>query len=349
MSGIDSAAAAFQASMNGTSVGDDEETSGVEDIFPHLSEGPDDENDGAERRTRSKRSVPDADEGDDGDGEGDEDPGEGEGSEDEEGEGDADDADDADDDANGADDQLFAVLVDGEEVEVPLKEALEGYIRTQTFHRRLSKVEEYKKEVEAVAAEVIQNRQKTVESLTRAQKMLELLIPVEPDWDKLYAEDPANARSIQKQFDAYKAQVSSIGAEREKALKEQQEADAKATAAYAASERNKFVAANPNWATRQDMDKDLSSMRRTALATGFSQEEIDTVYDHRMLVLLQKASKYDRMMASRPRPVNKGTKPVKPGAGNKGTASRSFRDAQKTLSRTGSVEDAAAVFSKILR
>ena len=46
------------------------------------------------------------------------------------------------------------------------------------------------------------------------------------------------------------------------------------------------------------LEKEIASMRRTAFAAGFSEQEVATVYDPRMLGILRKASKYDRMMAA---------------------------------------------------
>jgi hypothetical protein len=93
-------------------------------------------------------------------------------------------------------------------------------------------------------------------------------------------------------------------------------------------------------------------MKQTARQEGFSDEEVATVYDSRMLRILQKASKYDRMMAARPRPINKGGKrTVAPGAGNgktRRTAPKGIDRAQKDHARVGSVESAAKVFEKFL-
>jgi hypothetical protein len=94
-------------------------------------------------------------------------------------------------------------------------------------------------------------------------------------------------------------------------------------------------------------------MRRTALTHGFSEEEISQVYDSRMLNVLLKASKYDRMMAARPKPVNRGAtpRPVPSGGGPARTkkSNSNYVSAAKKLSKTGSIDDAAVVFDQIIR
>ena len=43
-------------------------------------------------------------------------------------------------------------------------------------------------------------------------------------------------------------------------------------------------------------------MRKTAMNHGFSEDEIGTTYDERMLSILHKAAKYDKMVANKPLP-----------------------------------------------
>jgi hypothetical protein len=123
-------------------------------------------------------------------------------------------------------------------------------------------------------------------------------------------------------------------------------------AAFAEEESSKFEQMNrKTWSDPKKKSKDLHSMRRTGLASGFSEEELSQVYDSRMLTVLLKASKYDRMMASKPKPVvHAQAKPIPPGAGSakQRTAQKGVTSAMKRLNRTGSIEDAAVVFDQII-
>jgi hypothetical protein len=92
-------------------------------------------------------------------------------------------------------------------------------------------------------------------------------------------------------------------------------------------------------------------MRRTGLTAGFTEEELSQVYDSRMLQVLLKASKYDRMMAAKPKPVVRPQgKPITPGAGSakSRTAQSGVTSAMKRLNKTGSIDDAAVVFDQII-
>lgn len=270
-------------------------------------------------------------------------------------EGDSEDAGDEDDDGDDEGDgevdftQKFEVTVDGKPQEVTLKEALGGYIRTQTFHQRMGALENARKVISQEATKVVEQRDKYAQLCEQMEKELDALVH-EPDWDALFREDPAKARELQKQYDQVRTVRAKLADEKAKAKQENQEYSADELRNYATGEFHKFVAAIPSIKSREDLGKELSSMKRTALSVGFSEEEISTTYDSRMLLVLQKASKYDRMMAARPKAVKRGAKHMTPGSKTpqKGNAPKGMARANKRLSRSGSIDDAAAVFAKLL-
>lgn len=253
-----------------------------------------------------------------------------------------------DDDSDIDLDQKVAVMVDGQETEVSLREALNGYIRTDTFHKRMNEVDGARKIIAAEAQKVVDDRERAIAILAEAEEVLQSLMPKEPDWDALYAADPLAARKLQKQYDEYKAKVDEIKGKRSGIVKEATEKQQKEKLAFAQAEFPKF-AKYAGFKTQDDVKKDTASMRKTALAVGFSEEELSDVLDSRMLIVLHKASKYDRMMANRPKAVKKVTKPVGPGAGSKSTAHKGIIRAQEKLTRTGSIEDAASVFAQMIK
>lgn len=269
---------------------------------------------------------------------------------------DGEDEEDGDKEDDESDDEAlnkkYSVMVDGEEQDVTLKEALEGYIRTDTFHKRMSEAAETQQVVQRAASEVVSNYEYAKQLIDTMEAQMKELVPPEPDWDKLFAEDPAKARNLQKyyqQVEQFKGKLKMQREEANAAIAKHNSAQLKA---FADAESLRFSRLNAkNWGTDpQKKAKDLQSMRRTAIAEGFSEEEVNSVYDSRMLSILLKASKYDRMMAARPKPVNQGsTKPVKPGPGNKRTGRKGVNEAMKRLARTGSIQDAAPVFDQILR
>jgi len=246
------------------------------------------------------------------------------------------------------------VMIDGEEATVPLKEALEGYIRTETFHRRLSEMDEGRKIVQSAAAEVVNNYNYAKQLIETMEGQLKELVPPEPDWDKEFAADPQKARNLQKYYQQVAAFKNKLQTQREEINQKQAAHDAEQLKAYAETEEIRFNRLNSkNWGVDPSRKtKDLQAMRRTALTEGFTEEELNGVFDSRMLQVLLKASKYDRITATKPKPKQMGTKPVPPGPGKRsvnGTGRKGIADAMNKLARTGSIEDAAPVFDQILR
>lgn len=278
-----------------------------------------------------------------------------EGDEDEEEDPDAEDEEDEDGGKKADDDSpRYKIMVDGEETEVSLNEALRGYTRTETFHRRMNQVNEAKQLVADHAQNVIAARNAVIEQYKELEAQVALLMPKEPDWDKLYQEDPVAARDLEKRYRDFQKGVSEIKAQREKVAADQAKADAEEAKRYASTEFPKF-AAKAKWKSEEDAGKDLKAMRRTALQAGFTDEEVSRVYDSRMLHILLKASKYDRIMAQKPRPVSNGKRDGgQPSSRNgavpgKRSAPKNFERAQNRLRQSGSVEDAANVFERIIR
>lgn len=263
-----------------------------------------------------------------------------------------------DDDDDGEDDdpslsEKYEVTVDGEPVEVTLKEALSGYIRQETFHRRLNRLNEAESTLQSQAGELLNDRRKYIAKIDELQKFTDQLIPKEPDWDAEFARDPVAARKLQKQYSDIKAIKDGLSEERGKVTQEQKEDDEKSFLNYRRGENMKLLQAYPHWGGKegdQKMVADLTTMKQSLKDVGFTDEEIKQVYDSRMVKIAMKAARYDRLMANRIKPVKKGNaKPLNSGAGpSTRTAPKGNRKAQESLRRTGSLEAAASVFTDII-
>jgi hypothetical protein len=249
--------------------------------------------------------------------------------------------------------QKYQITVDGKETEVTVKEALEGYIRTETFHRRLSELGENQQIVQRAAADVVQNFQHAKQMIELMEGQMAQLVPPEPNWDDMFKSDPVRARNLQKYYQQVSDFKAKLQQQKEEASAKMSEHENAQLRTYADQESLRFSRLNQkSWGTdpKKKM-KDIQSMRRTALQEGFSEDEIKQVFDSRMLMVLLKASKYDRMIAARPKPIARQVagKAVTPGPGNKRTGHKGLTTAMKTLARTGNVHDAAPVFDEIIR
>ena len=366
--GVDEAAAAFNAAIQSETPSrsgkSGDATGPVETVFRNLGKsetddespakgGGDDEEDliyGKDVQTKGDPRNPRKGEGEDS--ESDDDESDGDGSDGEE----DDDADGTPDAASAEEEAVLArkveVTVDGEPVEVSIKEALEGYVRTETFHRRMNQLDEAKKIVRRAANDAVQNYEYSINLAKEMEAHMDTMIPKEPNWDEEYAKDPVKARELQKYYEKANAFRADLRKQQVEIAKKQYESNAAQLQAFVQEEASKFEQMNrKNWSDPKKREKDMQSMRKTAFAAGFSEEEVSQVYDSRMLQVLLKASKYDRMMANKPKPfVRQQGKPVPPGTGSakQRTVQKGVTSAMKRLNKTGSIEDAAVVFDQII-
>lgn len=323
----------------------------IDDESPTKGGGDDDEEEllYGDKDKGSKAGPRNPREGEDEDSEGDDDESDGDdtGSEDDDSDGDESDVDQT------ADLQRkVEVTVDGEPVEVSLKEALEGYVRTETFHRRMNQLDDAKKIVRRAAADAVHNYEYSVTLAKEMEAYMETMVPKEPNWDEEFQKDPQKARELQRYHEKAKAFREELRGKQAEVFKKQIESNSAQLAAFAEEESRKFEQENSkHWSDPKKKVKDLQSMRQTGLSAGFTEEELSQVYDSRMLKVLLKASKYDRMMANKPKPVVREQKrPIPPGTGSakQRTVHKGVNSAMKRLNKTGSIDDAAEVFTQII-
>jgi hypothetical protein len=244
----------------------------------------------------------------------------------------------------------YKVQVDGEEREVSLNEALRGYQREETFNHRMAQMVEVAKTIDQRGAEAHQTRDAYIQLCQRQEQEFQALIPQEPNWDALYKQDPAGAHALEQNYRHVYGTLNQIRQRREAAQREAYQQSAQQTAAFARAEFDKFRAKN-KLANQTEVDAAITSMRRTLLSHGFSEDEIGSTYDERMMSVALKASKYDKMMANKPFPVQpERNGALQPGASPRigNSAARGMNDAMKRLQATGRVDDAAGVFAQML-
>jgi hypothetical protein len=247
--------------------------------------------------------------------------------------------------------EKYEVIVDGNPVEVSLGEALNGYVRQETFHRRMTELSNFRNTLEEDSRRQQANWGLLMNAKAAYEADVATMLPQEPDWDRAFLENPVEAHRNQKIFQALYAKLNQSRAERAQmeAIKAD-EAD-RQLKKYAVDGFSRFVFDSkiPDEAA---LKKEIQSMRKTAFAAGFSEQEVATVYDPRMLSILRKASKYDRMMAAaKPQAVVPGKgRTLTPGAATPlGNAPRKGLDeASRRLANSGRLDDAVDVFRRLL-
>lgn len=249
------------------------------------------------------------------------------------------------------DGQKYEVIVDGQPQEVTLTEALNGYVRQDTFHRRLNELNQLRASLDADYQHQQQNWQLLMQAKEAYEADVRTMLPPEPDWDREFAINPNEAHRQQKLYQALYGRLAQSQQERTNMGAIHAQSADRQLQKYAVDGFSRFVFES-KIPDEETLKKEIHSMRRTALSAGFSEQEIGTVYDPRMLSILRKASKYDRMMAAaRPRAEVPGKgRTLTPGAATPlGNGRRNGLDeASRRLASSGRLDDAADVFRRIL-
>jgi hypothetical protein len=247
--------------------------------------------------------------------------------------------------------QTFTVKVDGKEVTVTLDELQKGYSRTQDYTRKTQQIAEVRKQVEQETQAVRAEREQYAQLLGALQAQLQSSEP-HVDLERLYQEDPIEWVRQKEVMRERQEKLGAIQSEQQRLSQVAQYEQQRAMEAQFASQQEALLAALPDWKDPKKAKAEKALVIESAKAAGFSDEDLKSVYDHRLVLLLRKAALFDQMVSKRQgiKPVvNNGPRPAKPGAaGRVSTTTESVR-AKQRLAKTGRVDDAASAIELLLK
>lgn len=247
--------------------------------------------------------------------------------------------------------QEIVVELDGKQVTVD--ELKKGYLRQSDYTRKTQQVAEERKALEAELNVIREERSQYEQLLPALQQQLYTMANQEPDWETLYQQDPIGAiqeeRKWRVQMQHRQEQLAAIQAEQVRLNQLHQNEQIKQFEHHLTQERELLLERLPSWKDAKVASAERTKVKEYAKKLGFSADELDAVTDHRAVLGLYKAMKYDEMLAKRNQAKPKQTVPVsKPGSAKVGkVTSEANRDRQR-LAKTGRVQDAARLIEKLL-
>ena len=257
--------------------------------------------------------------------------------------------------------ELYAVTVNGEEVAVSLDELLSGYSRQSDYTRKTQEVANDRKEMESLQQQynsevqkIQQERQQYMDTITNiiSNNSGELEKFSNIDWNALRENDPIEYVTTREQYREAQEKIQGLQNEHARAAQAQQAQNNHAQQEMLKVEKSKLVEALPEWGD-PDKQKDLSAnLQSYAKGQGFTDEELNSLIDHRSVLVLLKAQKYDllqnsdvksKKLKNKPKVIRSGT-----GTSTKKT-DKSKRTAQmKRLKGTGHIDDASALLEDFI-
>jgi hypothetical protein len=217
--------------------------------------------------------------------------------------------DDAETDDTPAEDPVHKVKVNGEEVEVPLSELLKGYSRTEDYKAKTMALADERREVEARKATVERDVQlQYANELKQQVDAFEALDPVlaearQIDWERLKAEDPATFVQLSDavnnrigMIEQHRAKIAEIEGQRAQTLQDEAQAEAKQRMEQAA---NKIVELMPELAEGNAFQEFANNNIGALREYGFTPEEISEAVDDRVLIMADKARRWDALQKAK--------------------------------------------------
>lgn len=249
------------------------------------------------------------------------------------------------------DDIDIDLTVDGEEKKVKLKDLKANYSGNAAIEKRLQEATEAKNH--AVRANQVLFTALNEEA-SRLKKIDEILAkisePEEINWEELRNTNlPKYLLERDRQREANDRRAM-LHQEQQRIQGQQREIAQKAQAEYTAHEAKQLIAKIPDFAEPAKAQVLFTKLTEAGKSYGFAPEEVGGVMDHRQMLVLQDAMKYQELMKKQKavvaKPAKATTTLLRPSASKTSTPSAQIKKAQEKLvakaRATGNVDDVAA-------
>ena len=251
-----------------------------------------------------------------------------------------------------SEDKYYPIKLDGEDMEITLDEALQGYQRQSDYTKKTQALANERKQVEAekdALSRQINQYKQNVDRLVQEQQSQQ---PVEPDWDKLYEDDPLQWMKQKEEIRSQKEKALELQQEQFRLQQQQNQEQQAQMQEYLTQQHTTLVDNIPEWKDPQVMAKEKGEIRRYAQSIGYSDQELSQIYDSRAVLALRagmKASGLSGKGAEKLRPAKEAIRSVTPGTdAQQPRKNTTVSKAKMTLAKTGKMSDAEKIFKHLL-
>jgi len=246
----------------------------------------------------------------------------------------------------------YKVKIDGEEVEVTLDELQSGYSRQQDYTRKTQELAQQRKIIEQQQQELAQRDAIYAQLLPKLEAQLSADLANEPDWNRLYEDDPVGYVREKQLWDERKEKLRATQAENQRLQQEAYQKQQEQLAQFVQYGQQKLLEIVPEWKNPEIAQQEKLAIRDYGINTlGYTAQEMDTIYDYRALLGLRNAWLNDKtVQATKKKPTEKAPARVaRPGAVTKIKSVAPVKRAKQRLAKTGKTSDAAKVFEQMLK
>jgi len=260
--------------------------------------------------------------------------------------------DELDDEQLDSDIQAFTVTVDGKPEEVPLDELIAGYHRYATYTKKSQELAQKRDgfgEEQQALRQTYEQYQQVLSQLH--QQMQAANQPANLDWDALERENPVQWLKLKELERQKSGEIQAVQSEQMRMQQLLAGENDKKLQDHLTVEHSLVLEKIPEWADGDLQANEQRKLVEFGKAVGFSDDELNTIYDSRAVVVLRDAMRYNELTNGDKITAAK-SKIGSVKGGNKETSrrvrSRQVKAKRAQLRKTGKVDDAAALFADIL-
>ena len=231
------------------------------------------------------------------------------------------------------------------------EELVNGYSRQQDYTRKTQELSQQRKTIEQQQAELAQRDAIYSQLLPKMEAQLQGEMANEPDWSKLYEDDPVGYVREKQLWDEKKEKARAIQAEQQRLQDEAMAEQQKLIQQQVEFGQQRILELIPEWQNPEVAAKEKAAIRDYAINTlEYTQQEVDSVYDYRALLGLRKAWLNDKIVETvKKKPTQKAPARVaRPGTVTKKKSVTPVKKAKQRLAKSGKVQDAAKVFEQLI-
>lgn len=210
--------------------------------------------------------------------------------------------------------------IDGQEKQVPLSEVLksyqlEGHVNNKSIELANQRTA-FEQERQAIRTLAQQQLQQNQQLGNIAQQMLNHDFN-RVDWNGLRANNPAEFAALQAEFQQRQQGIQNyMGQLNQQAQYEEQQRQ-QALQQSVAAESERLMNLRPEWRDQAAFAKDRQQMTQYARSLGFQDAELGQIFDHRYMLILHDAARYQALQAATPqalKQVRQAPQMVAPGS-----------------------------------
>jgi len=263
---------------------------------------------------------------------------------------------DAEQDIYAGDEEAVTIVVDGKTINLSKAELADAYkngLRQSDYTRKTMEVAEQRKAADAEIHKATQERQEYASNLQKMAAQIESALNQQQqiDWEHLLDNNPAEYLKQQHLYQRRQAAYQKNIQQQQHLAHIAQAEQAHHLESVLHTQQEELLAKLPDWKDSRKAEAESNAIRRYLLEQGFEHHLVDSIADHKAVLLGRKAMLYDAMMSKANAAVKRVTsipqKVVRPGVGES-PGGEGRQAAMQRLAKSGRVEDAASLFAKFI-